>query len=242
MNEIKSLFKYPNLISCSVKYVLIICFLTGARFTAWLSFILNWSYSKAVGMVLQLAWFAVIELIIIQVTSAFAYMILHNKMKFKRFFSFMHFKYFKFNFFTALTYALFFGGCTFALNYLRFSSRPENFNRGIIYTYALILLILNAFKLIFAYFRAENANENLKNVTKSFFDFLAKNIRKTALFTIKFIPWIIAYIFLMIVFNKTDFEMAVYIMLNSCLYGLGIFFFPCYILGFHKLVRSAKEQ
>lgn len=241
MNEIKPLFKYPNMISCSVKYVLIICFLTGVRFTAWYSFILNWTYSETVGTVLQFAWFVVIELIIIQVTSAFAYMILHNKMKFKRFFSFMHFKYFKFNSFTALTYALFLGGCTFALNRLRFSSRPENFNRGIIYAYALILLILNAFKLIFAYFRAEKANENLKNVTKSFFDFLAKNIKKTALFIIKFIPWIIAYIFLIIVFNKTDFEMVVYVMLNSCLYGLGIFFFPCYILSFHKLVCSAKK-
>lgn len=241
MNEIKSLFKYPNLISCSVKYVLIICFLTGARFTAWYSFILNWTYSETVGMVLQLAWYVVIELIIIQITAAFIYMLLNNKMKFKRFFSFMHFKYFKFNFLIIVTYALFFGGCTFVVNYLRFSISSEHFDRVKVYIFALFLLILNAFKLIFSYFRAENPNENLKNITKSFFDFLAKNIKKTALFIIKFIPWIIAYIFLIIVFNKTDFEMVVYIMLNSCLYGLGIFFFPCYFLGFNKLVRSAKD-
>lgn len=242
MNEIQILFKSPKLISCSVKYVLIICFLTGARFTAWYSFILNWTYSKTVGTVLQIAWFAVIELIIIQVTSAFAYMLLHNKMKFKRFFSFMHFKYFKFNFLITITYALFFGGCTFVVNYFRFSISKEHFDRVRVYIFALFLLILNAFKLIFAYFRAENANGNLKSITKSFFDFLAKNIKETALFIIKFIPWIVGYIFLIMAFNKTDFEMVVYVMLNSCLYGLGIFFFPCCILGLHKLARPTKDQ
>lgn len=148
MNEIKSLFKYPNLISCSVKYVLIICFLTGIRFTAWYKFILNRTYSETVGIVLQLAWFVLIEFIIIHITAAFIYMLLHNKMKFKRFFSFMHFKYFKFNFLIIVTYALFFGGCTFVVNYLRFSISSEHFDRVKVYILALFLLILNAFKLI----------------------------------------------------------------------------------------------
>lgn len=229
--------KNPKVIFCSLKYIILICSLTGIRFTAWLYFLLNWTHSKDVGIALQLAWFVIIELIIIQITSAFSYMISHSKMKVKRFFSFMHFKYFKFNFLMSITYALAFGGCTFAVNYLRFSQNPS---RKKVYAFALILLILNAFKLIFTYFRAENPNEKFKKVTKMFFEFLSHNINRIFMFIIKFIPWIIGYIFLMIVFNKTDFEMVFYVMLNSCLYGLGIFFFPCYILGVKRLVRSAE--
>lgn len=224
---------------CSVKYVILICFVTGIRFTAWLNFILNGTHSKEVGIALQFAWFVIIELIIIQITSAFSYMILHNKMKFKRFFSFMDFKYFKFNFLMLTTCALAFGGCTFAVNYLRFISR-QDISRNKVYTFASVLLILNAFKIIFTYFRAENPNEKFKNIIKKYFEFLLQNIKKIFIFNIKFIPWIIGYIFLMVVFYKTDFEMVVYVMLNSCLYGLGIFFFPYYILALNRLVYDTK--
>lgn len=224
---------------CSIKYVLLICFVTGIRFMAWLNFILNWTHSEKVGIILQFAWFVIMELIIIQITSAFSYMILHNKMKFKRFFSFMHFKYFKFNFLMSVTYALVFGGCTFAVNYLRFTS-SQGINRIKVYTFASALIILNAFKIIFTYFRAESPNEKFKNITKKYFEFLSQNAKKVFIFNIKFIPWIIGYIFLMIVFYKTDFEMVVYVMLNSCLYGLGIFFFPYYFLAFNKLVYDTK--
>lgn len=223
---------------CSVKYVILICFVTGIRFTTWLNIVLNWTYLKEIGIALQFAWFVIIELIVIQITSAFSYMILHNKMKFKRFFSFMHFKYFKFNFLMSITYALAFGGCTFAVNYLRFTSIGRS---KVYYTFASVLLILNSFKIIFTYFRAENPNEKFKNVTKKYFEFLSQNIKKIFIFNIKFIPWIIGYIFLMVVFYKTDFEMVVYVMLNSCLYGLGIFFFPYYILAFNRLVYDTKD-
>lgn len=242
-NTFKTVIKTPPIIFCTIKYVVIICLLTAARFKAWFVFLLNWTDSEALGIMLQLLWFVIIELVMSQITTAFIYMLLQNKMKFKRFFSFMHFKYFKFNFLTAVTFALFFGGGTFALNFVRFSVYsvyPEK--RTLFYILALTWLMLSSFKLVFAYFKAKNANDSFKNTAKIFLGFIGKNIKKIVWFNIKFIPWIIGYVFLIIVFNKTDFELVVYVMLSSCLYGLGILVYPCYILGFHKMVCSLQNK
>lgn len=230
-----------NKLSCSLKYVFIICFLTGVRFTIWEKLCLDYLDSDLFGITVQILLFAVIELIIIQITSAFAYMLVHNKMKFKRFFSFWHFKYFKFNLIVLFTYALFWGGCTFVVNDLRFSHSFSRQGRFMFYFIAAFLLVLNAFKMIFSYFRAEKPNESFRNITKRFFGFVCRNIKSISSFFIKLFPWMIGYVFLIVFFNQTDFELTVYVMLNSCMYGLGVFFFPCYILGFNRLVRSVGE-
>ena len=221
---------------CSIKYSAIIALLTGIRYLLWFeNFLLIGSE-----ILIPLPLFVLIELLIINVTSSFSYMILNNKMKFKRFFSFLHFKYFKFNCITLITYALFFGGCTFVVHYFRFYTYPF-ISRDIVYILAVILLALNSFKLIFSYFRAKYPNAKIKDITGMYFEFLLHNKMNIFIFNMKFIPYIALYFFLIIIFNMTDFEMIVYVMLNSCLYGVGIFLFPCYFYGLDKLVRSVKE-
>lgn len=246
MNGSNNIFKTiqnPKMIICTIKYVVIICLLAAVRYEIWIEFYLNWMQNETIGYIIQLLIYAAVEIINIQLLTAFIYMILHNKMKFKRFFSFMHFKYFQFNVLTAVTFALFFGGGTFALNSARFTAYSLYLEkRSVFYIFALLWLALSSFKFVFSYFRALNPNENFKHTTKKFFDFIAKNIKQFTLFNIKFIPWIIGYILLIIVFNKTDFDIVVYVMLNSCLYGLGILFYPCYIMGFHSLIRSLNSK
>lgn len=225
---------------CSIKYTLLVSILVGCRFIIWDNLCLNYFYPNLFGITLQILWFAIIELIIIQITSAFAYMLIHHKKKFKRFFSFMHIKYFKFNILMLVTYALFWGCCTFIVNNLRFLHSFNRHSRFKLYILAIILLVLNAFKMIFSYFRAENQKESLSKITKSFFTFLYKNLKEVFLFLIKFFPWIVGYIFLIVLFDKTDFEIVVYVILNSSLYGLGILFFPYYFINLHKLVSNLQ--
>ena len=246
MNGSNNIFKTiqnPKVIICTIKYVVIICLLAALRYEIWIVFYLNWMQNETIGYIIQLLIYTAVEIINIQLLTAFIYMILRNKMKFKRFFSFMHFRYLKFNCLTVVTFALFFGGGTFALNSARFTVYSMYLEkRGVFYMFALFWLALSSFKFVFAYFRAMNPNENFKNTTKKFFDFIVKNIKQFTLFNIKFIPWIIGYIFLIFIFNKTDFDIVVYVMLNSCLYGLGILIFPCYVLGFHNLICSLHNK
>lgn len=223
---------------CSVKYTLLISIIVGVRFWVWERFYLNYIGNELLGIIIQVLWFAVVELIIIQITSAFAYMLIHHKKGFKRFFSFLHFKYFKFNLIVLFTYALFFGGCTFAVNDLRFSHSFSRQGRFIFYLIAAFLLILNAFKMIFSYFRAENSNGGLRKITRSYFGFFSKNLRSTLAFFIKLFPWIIVYVFLIGIFNQTDFEIVIYVMLNSSMYGLAVFLLPYYFLNIHKLASD----
>ncbi len=227
-------------IGCSVKYSLLICFLTGARFCIWEMLILNYLDSDLFGMIVQIVWFVLAEFFIIRITSGFVYILLHGKRRFKRFFSFLHFKYFKANLLTLITYSIFFGVSTFAVNYLRFV-HTRNFDRIVFYFCAVILLFINLFKLIFAYFRAKDPNADFKSISRSFFGFLRNNFGKTVLFLLRLFPWLIGYVFLIILFRKTDFEIVFYVMLNSCMFGLGIFFFPYYFLSFDKFVRSSEQ-
>ena len=238
MNRSDNIFA-PDLVLCSIQYAIITCLLAAVRFEVWMMVILYQTHNEIKGLLLYVA----IEIINIQFLSSFIYMILHDKMKFKRFFSFMHFKYFKFNFLTAVTFALFFGGGTFALNSSRFTGYSMYLEkRWMFYMLALLWLALSSFKLVFAYFRAMNPDESFKNITKEFFDFAVKNIKLLTLFNIKLIPWIIGYILLIIIFNSTDYDIVIYVMLNSCLYGLGILFYPYYILDFHKLICYLQNE
>lgn len=135
------------------------------------------------------------------------------------------------------TYALFWGGCTFVVNDLRFSHSFSRQGRFIFYLIAAFLLVLNAFKMIFSYFRAENPKENISKITKIFFGFLNNNIKNIFTFFIKLFPWIVGYTFLIVILKQTDFEIVIYVMLNSSMYGLGILFFPYYFLNLQKLAK-----
>ena len=222
-------------IICSIKYTVLISIIAGVRFWVWERFYLNYVGNELTGVIVQVLWFTVNELIIIQITASFSYMLIHHKKGFKRFFSFLHFKYFKFNLKVLFTYALFWGVCTFAVNDLRFSHSFSRQGRFIFYLIAAFLLALNALKMIFSYFRAENPSESLSKITKIFFGFLNKNFKSVFTFLIKICPWIAGYIFLIVIFNRTDLEMVIYVMLNSSMYGLGVLFFPYYFLNFQKM-------
>lgn len=226
-----------DVLICSIKYTLLISIIVGIRFWVWERFYLNYIGNELTGIIIQVLWFALVELIIIQITSAFAYMLIHHKKEFKRFFSFLHFKYFKFNLIVLFTYALFWGGCTFVVNDLRFSHSFSRQGRFIFYLIAAFLLVLNAFKMIFSYFRAENPKENISKITKIFFGFLNNNIKNIFTFFIKLFPWIVGYTFLIVILKQTDFEIVIYVMLNSSMYGLGILFFPYYFLNLQKLAK-----
>lgn len=246
MNKSNDIFKYcfmdSKVICCSVEYNVIICLLSGIRYILWSAFTFNWIYSKLLGAFLGLLWFVVIELFIILITAGFSYRIINKKRGIKRFFCFIHFKYFKYNLFLTMTYALFWGSCTFFVNYIRFASNPKEFSKLRVYISAFLLLIFKAFELMYAYFRAKEPNVGFNTLAKKYCAFLSSHLKGTINFVIKLFLWIIGYMLLIAAFRKTDFNMVIYVMLNSCLYGLGIFFFPFFMFSFDKFVRYLANE
>ena len=229
--SILTITKY-KIVICTIQYIILMGIITtghyilenelhiyGAYITSWLKYIVN----------------VLFEFVEIPLTISYIYMLHKGKYKIKRFFSFFSIHFFSFVL-QMITISLFWKGCD-----VLYAIAQRNFSNWI-YLCEVITYLFSIIRFIFLSFKAYFPYDNFKCVFKKIIAFIKFNYKKVIVFNLKFIPWVVVYkVLRYILFYKFYFDEYIYILLDVCFYGIGIFLFPYYILSFKFLIDKNKS-
>lgn len=167
---------------------------------------------------------------------SFVYMIIKNKMRFKRFFSFMTVKNIRYNVLMSLL-------IIFPMELLNFVLQSKIYGQSAFFSViiSIVYFICIAFGDIMIYFKAANKAEGFGAVFNRTVDFIVNNICPLLVcYTELLIPVQIVTIFLGKCLYPIISEEIFVGALSSVHYGVDIIFVPLYFLCMHNLNNSKK--
>lgn len=223
------------LISCAIEYILIniaVAFVSCCL--SELDYFIVFKLGNGLHTLVKLGKSIIFSVITFQLMTAFVYMLIKRKTQFKRYFSFLDKRYWKYCLWISVTICL---PCIIC------EKLSQEDSKGLVICVSILGYILTSFAWIMCFFKAAYPHENFQCIAKKVYCFIRKKIIKYILFEFSFLPYELIRMLVngvLIFILKVEVEGFISSVLSASYSGVGIFFFPYYFLSFYYMINDPE--
>jgi len=238
-DSLKALKKRPEIFLYSLEYTVIIMIFSFVENFAFHKTMIweEWSFFGINNTLLYFIFSFILQSIEAIILTSLVYMMLNNKMKFKRFFYFMDIKNAKYNILFSLLVIL-------PTELFKAVLNSGLFESSLYFAVPILIVffIAEIFSHLMICFKAGNKAEDFKIIFGKTVKFITDSFGSLFVFYLKFfIPIQIIFLILSKCMYELIAEDVIFYVLQSVNFGIDIFFIPLYFLCLHNLQKAKAE-